>query len=387
MRNYPGWWISLFAEQNQEGKKIMLKVLTIVFSVLTVIHGLIHLMGFVAYFPLGTIAELPYKTAVLSGRWDLGPMGIRVFSLLWLISAVGFAASGIALLFGWRWGAPVMVVAALLSIVICVLDWKAASRGAIIDLAILAVLFVVLGLRYKPAPFVAFPQPSGQVQTLPMPEGLPAPVDRYYRQLYGSEIPVYHTSVITSLGTIRFMGVTFPARMRISHLTGQGYRHYFEAMVWTYPLFRVNEYYLDGHSRMELPFGTLDDAPFTQEAANQGLWAEMMAYPASVLTDPRTRWEAVDDDTARLYIPLGESEQMFTCEFDPETGNLVYMETLRHRDEKSGLLNWRVDLEDGKGHPINMATWGDETSPWLIAETKDIVFNADLTEYIHQRGQ
>ncbi len=365
----------------------MLKVVTIVFSVLTIIHGLIHLMGFVAYFPLGTLAELPYKTAILNGRWDLGPMGIRVFSLFWLISAIGFAASGIALLFGWRWGAPVMVVAAILSIVVCILDWKAAFRGAMIDLVILTILFVMLGLRYKPAPFGEVPQPAGQVQTIPMPDGLPAPVERYYRQLYGSEIPVYHSAVITSVGTLRFKGVTFPARIRFSHISGQGYRHYFEAMVWKFPFLRVNEYFLDGHSRMELPFGTLIDAPFTQEAANQGLWAEMMAYPASILTDPRTRWEVVDDDTARLYIPLGESEQMFTCEFDPETGNLVSMETLRHRDEKSGLLNWRVDFVGEDGRPIMKATWGDETSPWLIAEPEDIVFNADLTEYIHQRGQ
>ena len=39
------------------------------------IHGLIHLMGFVAYFPLGEIAELPYKTTLLGGRWDIGTYG------------------------------------------------------------------------------------------------------------------------------------------------------------------------------------------------------------------------------------------------------------------------------------------------------------------------
>ena len=44
------------------------------------IHGLIHLMGFVAYFPLGEIAELPYKTTLLGGRWDIGTYGCQWLS-------------------------------------------------------------------------------------------------------------------------------------------------------------------------------------------------------------------------------------------------------------------------------------------------------------------
>ena len=46
-----------------------------------------------------------------------------------------------------------------------------------------------------------------------------------------------------------------------------------------------------------------ENDPLVDSAANQGLWAEMSVYPAAYLTDPRVRWEAVDDLTARLYIP------------------------------------------------------------------------------------
>ena len=53
----------------------MLKIMLIVATIVLVLHGLIHLMGTVAYLKLGVIQQLPYKTTVLGGRWDLGANG------------------------------------------------------------------------------------------------------------------------------------------------------------------------------------------------------------------------------------------------------------------------------------------------------------------------
>ncbi|MCB0036256.1 MAG: hypothetical protein KDE51_19630, partial [Anaerolineales bacterium] len=49
-----------------------------------IVHGLIHLLGFVAYWPLAEIGELPYKTTLLNGRFDIGSTGMRLYSLSWL---------------------------------------------------------------------------------------------------------------------------------------------------------------------------------------------------------------------------------------------------------------------------------------------------------------
>ena len=57
----------------------MLKIVLIVATIVLVLHGLIHLMGTVAYLQLGVIQQLPYKTTVLGGRWDLGAGGIAVY--------------------------------------------------------------------------------------------------------------------------------------------------------------------------------------------------------------------------------------------------------------------------------------------------------------------
>ena len=54
---------------------------------IAILHGLIHLMGFVAYWPLAKVPDLPYKTSLLDGRLELGVAGMRLFSLLWLLAA------------------------------------------------------------------------------------------------------------------------------------------------------------------------------------------------------------------------------------------------------------------------------------------------------------
>ena len=370
----------------------MIKILKILLILTTFIHGLIHLLGFVAYWPLANVAQLPYKTTLLGGRLDLDETGMQVYSLLWLLAALGFVIAAVGLALGKPFWAPLMLGTVLLSLVICALDWSAAYLGVLVDLALLLVLGVVFGLRVQPPPLPAYPADSGSVGAVPTPAGLPKPVERFYHHTFGQEIPVYHSAVFTGRGSLRFMGVTFPARLRFTHIAGQGYRHYIETTFYGWPVLKVNEHYLEGHSRLELPFGVVENDPGVDSAANQGLWAETAAYPSVFLTDPRVRWEPVDDTTARLYVPFGESEQVFTVQFDPQSGDLVHIETLRYRDTKVGKLRWWGDLTPGErlgeetGPLVFRVTWEDEGNPWLIYRVEDVVFNSDVSTYICQTG-
>jgi len=372
----------------------MVRILSISFAVIAVLHGLIHLMGFVAYWPLANVPDLPYKTNLLNGQLELGAAGMRGFSLLWLLATLGWIISGALLAFGRPAWAPLMLGAALLSLVICILDWGVAFRGALIDLVYLVILFVVFGLRVQPAPFPAYTAALAYpAETAPIPEGLPEPVERFYRLTYpDGRVPVYHTAVISGRGTLRIMGVTFPSRYRFIHKTGYDYRHYFESTFYGLPVFKVNEHYLDGRGRLELPFGVVENDLAVDSAANQGLWAEMNVYPAAYLTDPRVRWEAVDEVTARLYIPWQAGEQVFRFHFDPQTGRVLSLDTMRHRDAQSGLIQWTAGgilVPARNGHPakeILTATWADEGTPWLMLETEDMAYNTDVSDYIRQTG-
>lgn len=212
----------------------MERILLFAFIACIAIHGLIHLMGFLAYWPLSKITELPYKTTLLGGRWEIGASGTRIAGLVWMAAALGFLAAALALAFGRSFWAPVLLGAALLSLTICALDWKAAFRGAWIDAGLLLILFFVFGLRVRPAPFPAFAGTTAVIETIPLPVGLPRPVERFYRQTYGDSIPVYQTAVLSGRGPMTLMGIAFPSRMRFSHVLGVGYRHYFESTFSAY---------------------------------------------------------------------------------------------------------------------------------------------------------
>jgi hypothetical protein len=260
--------------------------------------------------------------------------------------------------------------------------------------AIIAILLLGwLGLKIKPKPFPSFPGGTPGLETVPLPAGLPAPVERFYRRVYGEKVPLINSAVITGRAEMRLKGITFPARFRFTHLAGQGYRHYIEATFYGLPLMKVNERYLEGKSLFELPFGVLENDPNTNQGANLGLWAESVWLPSVWITDPRVRWEPVDDVTALLVVPFQETEERFVVRFDPGTAMLRYMEAMRYRDpgDEARIL-WiaeSADWESLDGYvlpTVNSATWFDEGTPWAIFTVEDVVYNVDVQAYIRAKG-
>ena len=52
-----------------------------------------------------------------------------------------------------------------------------------------------LGFQFKPKSFAPFPGTTSALTTVPLPDGLPAPVERFYKTAYGDKIPVIETVV------------------------------------------------------------------------------------------------------------------------------------------------------------------------------------------------
>jgi len=272
------------------------------------------------------------------------------------------------------------------------------KTAVIVIAAVIAVLVLFvglgwLGLQIRPRPFAPFPQVTPPLDTVPLPDGLPTPVSRFYKAITGERTPVIDSAVITGRGKLRFAGINFPARLRFTHDAGQGYRHYIEATLFGYPVFKVNEWYVEGESRLELPVGVVENEPKVNQAANMGLWGESMWLPSVFVTDPRVRWEGIDETTARLVVPFGGGEDTFTVEFDPQTGLIRSMESLRYKqatDEAKTRSLFEVsewDTMAGAMIPsLASVTWEDEGTPWLTFEVDEIVYNVDIEEYIRARG-
>ena len=249
-----------------------------------------------------------------------------------------------------------------------------------------------LGLQVSPTPFPAISGESAAPKTLPLPSGLPAPVERFYRLTYGEHIPVIASAVITGRATLRPIpgGPALPARFRFIHEAGRNYRHYIEATWFGLPILRVNESYLDGVSHIELPWQKSDGDPKTAQAGNLGLWAETTSMPTVFLTDPRVRWRAVDDVTALLTVPFGSAHETFVVRFDPASGRPTLLESMRYKvDHKvlwiNQLLKWATF--GGVTLPsVGTAIWQDDGRPWATFTTESIDLNTDVSQSVRAKG-
>jgi len=256
-------------------------------------------------------------------------------------------------------------------------------------------LLTWLGLQIQPSSFPPTGESEKSTKNVPLPAGLPAPVERYYKTLYGQEIPVIESAIIQGKGVLKpFMHIPIPARFVFVHEAGKNYRHYFEGTIFGIPILKVNEGYLDGESFFESPMAKIYNDPNSNQAANLTLWAEGVWFPAIWVTDPRIHWEAVDGNTALLFVPFEAGEENFLVRFNPVTGLIDTMEAMRYREsgDMQDKILWilfnepKMSLPKGSLESIGSAMWLDQGSPWAYFDAEKIILNVDLSTRIHQRG-
>ena len=263
-------------------------------------------------------------------------------------------------------------------------------KKVLIILAILAVIILVLwlGFQIKPQHFKALAQPQPEMETMEIPQGLPKPVENFYRSVYGEKAPIINSLVIIGHGRVRQFGIWLPTRFAMIHNAGKDYRHYFEATFFGIPVLKINEGYIDGQSFFESPMGTYYNDANSNQGANLALWAEGAWFPSLWISDPRAHWQAIDDTTAALFVPYEKSEENFIVRFNPQSGLIDLMEVMRYRSpgdtDKVLWLTNEVKLADGSA--VSYATWLDDGKPWAEFVIDDVRFNLDVSDLIRARG-
>lgn len=249
-----------------------------------------------------------------------------------------------------------------------------------------------LGLQIPPRPFPDLPEQTPDLETVELPPNLPTPVSRYYRTIAGDQVPVIESAIITGRGSIRVKGITFPSRFRFAYLAGRGYRHHIEATFFGFPVMTVNECYIDGKARMELPVGVIENEPKIDMAANLGLWAESIWMPSIFITDRRVHFRAIDDTTTLIVVPFGEDTDSLIATFDHVTGLVSKLEALRWREAtdeaKTAWHNEPLGWIDSHGIMIPSpaaTTWIDEGTPWATWRIDDVAYNVDVSEIMDTR--
>ena len=106
----------------------------IALAALLLLHGLAHMVGFAA--PFGYMKNPP---ASLVGS------NAKIFGIFWLIAAIVFVVGAIGLIRREAWWTPVTLVACLLSIALTIAFLPYAKIGLLVDVAVIAFLYVNRG--------------------------------------------------------------------------------------------------------------------------------------------------------------------------------------------------------------------------------------------------
>jgi hypothetical protein len=357
----------------------------LLFALIVLFHGLIHLMGFAKAFHL---AEVP----------QLGGSFSKSAGVLWLLTALLFAAS--MFLFFLKKDEWWMLAAAavLLSQILIFTQWNDAKFGTIANLIALAGVATGYGawqfnrmVRTETAVFAAAPLPAPVPLTREMLAPLPPVVQHWLERCDVVGKDVIHKVHLRQAGEMR----TKPDAGWLAFEAEQYNTVDNPGFIWTTQIEMMPAVYLAGRDKYQdchghmlirlLSLFPVADAkgPETDQGTLLRNLAEICWFPTAALSD-YIRWESLDALSARATMTCGGTSASGIFRFNAD-GDMTGFEAQRYYNRKEGptLETWVVENKDWKtmnGIRIpykSEITWklktGDFT--WLKLEITDIEYN------------
>lgn len=172
--------------------------MNILFLILVLVHGLIHLLGFVKGFGLKEVKELSLPISKQMG-------------VVWLATALLFMAYGVLHLLNYRYAWLIGFAAVVSSQLLVILFWKDARFGTIPNIIILTVLLCLMSYyNFKKHVQQETEQLLGKnasIQSRSFNEGdligLPAPVVKWLQNSGAVGKPFIHVGKVTQLAKMK----------------------------------------------------------------------------------------------------------------------------------------------------------------------------------------
>ncbi len=242
------------------------------------------------------------------------------------------------------------------------------------------------GLQIAPQNFPPPTVPTTDLGTIAVPTDLPAPVRRYLAVAFNNQVPRVESLITWGRARANF-AVWMPLRFQLYHRPGQAFQRNMEVTWFGLPVLKALDQYLDGKG-MTGPINNLATGPKVDQGANLILWAEATFYPSLLLTDPRIRWEAIDDTSARLILPFGDTQEELIFYFDPATGLVTRTWALRYQTNTGEKEPWFAEIQawqtiDGRQFPARVAvTWEKDGKPWSYWDFEGVRWNVAIDDVL-----
>lgn len=359
------------------------------FIIIVIIHGLIHLLGFVKGFGLKEVKELSLPIS-------------KTMGLLWLVASMINLLFGYLFIVGNKYAWLLGLIAVVLSQILVIIFWKDAKYATIANVIILVVSAMAFG-RYNFQKQIQeetnriledIKIPTGNVVSEKDIDDLPEPVKNWLRHSGMIGKPFIKVGKVTQQAEMKMK----PEQKNWMPAIATQYTTIDKpAFIWTVDLkmnqvmkIKGRDKFENGQGEMLIKLNSLfnivnEEGEKLNEGTIQRYLGELVWFPSLALS-PYITWEQVSDTSAKATMTYLGTTGSGTFYFNSD-GDFTQYSAMRYRgnEEHAKRSEWVLQVNDYKtfeGIKVPekmMATWkleeGDWT--WLKLEITDLKFNVN----------
>lgn len=363
----------------------------IVFLGILVFHGLIHLLGFAKAFHLAEIVQLTQNIP-------------KVHGIIWLTTTILFLLIAVLFLFNIEWWWAPGFVAVILSQWLILLSWQDAKFGTIPNLFILVGVIIGFSLwnfngqiNRETQELLSTPTPEEQRITEDMTIHLPTPVRRWLTEsgIIGKES--IHKVHLRQKG---FMKLKPEQKNWIEAEAEQSFTIDRPSFIWRVKTSMAGlpvvgrDRFSEGEGGMQIklagliPVVNVSNDKKLNESTIQRYLGEIIWFPSAALS-PYISWEAVDNNSAKATMRIGNNEGSALFHFNA-AGELERFTAQRYkdiRDEKP--TEWVAEVK-GYGTVAGIKIPVRIETSWILEEGiftwyKFDVFDVKYNDAVYER--